>query len=126
MVYGRSPFQNIPLPQKMVAIMSDSYSIEFPKIKYAFCDQIIDSNPWLMDVLKMCLLRNPDKRPTIEGPGGLLLHPFLQPHGQRATLLFQAATLGNDNMKTIVKQILDSSDDPIWEKEDYADLICKV
>lgn len=79
-----------------------------------------------MDVLKSCLQRNPSKRPPIGGQGGLLQHPFLQPQGERAMQLFQAATLGNENMQDVVKQILSSVDDPIWEEENCIDKICKV
>lgn len=86
----------------------------------------IPRNPWLMDVLKSCLQRNPAKRPPIGGTGGLLQHPFLQPQGERAMQLFQAATLGNENMQDVVRQILNCQDDSIWEKEDCCDVICKV
>ena len=86
----------------------------------------IPRNPWLMDVLKSCLQRNPAKRPPIGGSGGLLQHPFLQPQGERAMQLFQAATLGNENMQDVVRQILHYQDDSIWKKEDCCDVICKV
>ena len=84
------------------------------------------SNPWLMDVLKSCLQRNPMKRPSIGGPSGLLQHPFLQPQGERAMQLFQAAALGNENMQDVVRQVLETVDDPIWNKEGSVDRICRV
>ena len=34
MVYGKSPFQNLPLAQKIAAITNDSIAIDFPKIEY--------------------------------------------------------------------------------------------
>lgn len=83
-------------------------------------------NPWLMDVMKSCLQRNPSKRPPISGPGGLLQHPFLQPQGERAMQLFQAATLGNENMQDIVRQILESCDDDVWNKDGCVDALCNV
>lgn len=126
MVYGRTPFQNLSLPQKIAAITSDSVSIDFPKIESFFCFPFICSNPWLMDVLMSCLQRNPSKRPSIGGQRGLLQHPFLQPLGEQAMLQFQAVTLGTENMQDIVKQILSSQDDSIWEKENCIDAICKV
>lgn len=86
----------------------------------------MDSNPWLMDVMKSCLQRNPSKRPSIGGAGGLLQHPFLQPQGERAMQLFQAATLGNENMQDIVRQILESSDDEVWNRPDCVDSLCKA
>lgn len=80
------------------------------------------SNPWLLDVLKLCLQRNPKKRPSISS---LLQHPFLQPQGEQAMQVFQAAALGNDNMQDIVRQVLQSTDDPIWDEPDFVDAICR-
>ena len=88
--------------------------------------KLSQSNPWLMDVLKSCLQRNPMKRPSIGGPSGLLQHPFLQPQGERAMQLFQAAALGNENMQDVVRQVLKTVDDPIWKKEGSIDKICHV
>ena len=79
-----------------------------------------------MDVLKSCLQRNPVKRPSIGGPGGLLQHPFLQPQGERAMQLFQAAALGNENMQDVVRQVLETVDDPVWNKEGSVERICSV
>ena len=73
-----------------------------------------------------CLQRNPVKRPSISGQGGLLQHPFLQPQGECLMQQVLGATLGNSNMRDVVKDILELSDDPIWEKEGFIDKICKV
>ena len=84
------------------------------------------SNPWLMDVLKSCLQRNPAKRPPISGAGGLLQHPFLQPQGERAMRLFQAAALGNENMQDVVREVLETAEDPVWTLEDSVKRVCYV
>lgn len=34
MVYGRSPFQKLPLSQKIAAITNDQVVIDFPKIEF--------------------------------------------------------------------------------------------
>lgn len=83
-------------------------------------------NPWLMDVLKSCLQRNPAKRPPISGVGGLLQHPFLQPQGERAMQLFQAAALGNENMQDVVREVLETAEDPVWAAEDSVKRVCYV
>ncbi|CBK25332.2 uncharacterized protein [Blastocystis hominis] len=111
MVYGKSPFQDIQMPQKLLSIANDEYKIDFPKI----------DNPWLLDVLKLCLQRNPKKRPTISS---LLQHPFLQPQGEQAMQVFQAAALGNDNMQDVVRQILQTTEDPMWEEEGFVEAVC--
>lgn len=79
-----------------------------------------------MDVLKSCLQRNPAKRPPISGVGGLLHHPFLKPQGKHAMQLIQAATLGNENMQDIVRQVLESADDEIWDQTDFVKDVCHV
>lgn len=70
MVYGKTPFSHITsLIHKLQAIVSPAHEIEFPPLR----------NPFLLDVLKRCLDRDPAKRPPICGAGGLLSHPFLDP-----------------------------------------------
>ena len=39
--------------------------------------------------------------------------------------VFQAAALGNDNMQDIVRQVLQSTDDPIWDEPNFVDAICR-
>ena len=126
MVYGKSPFQHLPITKKLEAITNEAYPIDFPKLECISQLILRNSNPWLMDVMKSCLQRNPSKRPSIGGAGGLLQHPFLQPQGERAMQLFQAATLGNENMQDIVRQILDSSSDEVWNRPDCVDSLCKA
>ena len=70
MVYGKTPFADLPLIQKLHAIINNDHDIVFPETP----DKELDS------LLRACLTRDPRKRPSIEGPGGLLQHPFLCPH----------------------------------------------
>jgi hypothetical protein len=60
----------------MQAIVDPSTVIEFPAIADAA----------LLDVMKQCLQRDPQCRPSITGPGGLLDHPFLHPEALSAIL----------------------------------------
>ena len=64
MVYGKSPFQHLPITKKLEAITNEAYPIDFPKLECVFHLIVTDSNPWLMDVMKSCLQRNPSKRPS--------------------------------------------------------------
>mmetsp|Transcript_28172 Transcript_28172/g.57144 ORF Transcript_28172/g.57144 Transcript_28172/m.57144 type:complete len:571 (+) Transcript_28172:2017-3729(+) len=63
MVYGKPPFHHLNMMKKIQAIVNKSFKISFLPLK-SF--QIID-------VLKNCLQRNPDSRPSIPE---LLKHPF--------------------------------------------------
>ncbi|XP_077505015.1 dual specificity protein kinase monopolar spindle 1 isoform X2 [Amblyomma americanum] len=71
LVLGYTPFQHIQsTAAKMTAIAGASYVINFPEI----------SDPNLLDVLKKCLQRNPNQRPTIQE---LLDHPYLTKDGAK-------------------------------------------
>ena len=76
MVYGRTPFAELPLIQKLHAIVDPSYSVAFPPL----------DNADLLDVLKACLSRDPSQRLPIAGPAGLLQHPFLRPRARTVTV----------------------------------------
>ncbi len=76
MVYGRTPFADLPLIPKLHAICDTSAPIPFPP------GQDI-GNEDLEDLLWVCLQRDPSLRPPIAGPGGLLEHPFLKPRTVR-------------------------------------------
>jgi serine/threonine protein kinase len=71
MVYGRTPFADLTLIQKLHCIVDPHYEIAFPPTV---------GNAAVVDVIKACLHRDPAKRPPIAGPGGLLTHPFLRPN----------------------------------------------
>lgn len=89
MVYGKTPFSHITsLIHKLQAIVSPSHEIEFPPLR----------NPFLLDVLKRCLDRDPARRPPICGPAGLLSHPFLDPTSaaEQGALASAAAAPGSD------------------------------
>ena len=66
MTFGKTPFQHLNPIQKLQAIVSPSYKIDFPKYH----------NPALTAVLKRCLQRDAKKRPSISE---LLSHKFLNP-----------------------------------------------
>jgi hypothetical protein len=62
MVYGKTPFANLHLIQKLQAITNPRYVIEFPS----------GGDEAAVDAMHLCLRREPEKRPPIVGPGGLL------------------------------------------------------
>jgi serine/threonine-protein kinase TTK/MPS1 len=59
--------------QKLQSIINPNHPIEFPAVE----------NPFLLDVMRSCLRRDPKKRPTIPE---LLEHPFLRPDAVMAKL----------------------------------------
>ncbi|KDO23738.1 TTK protein kinase [Saprolegnia parasitica CBS 223.65] len=70
-VYGDTPFGTFNnIFEKFVRISDPNYAITFKKLH----------NKPLEDVIRSCLQRDPKLRPTIEGPHGLLEHPFLNPN----------------------------------------------
>jgi serine/threonine protein kinase len=66
MVYGHTPFSHLNLIQKLQSIVDPKYEIEFLPIE----------NPYLLDVMKKTLQRDPSARPSIPQ---LLQHSFLHP-----------------------------------------------
>ena len=64
MTYGKAPFSHLNMIQAIHAITDENYEISFPSIQ----------NDYLLEVLKNCLQRNPQKRMTIPE---LLKHPYL-------------------------------------------------
>jgi serine/threonine-protein kinase TTK/MPS1 len=52
MVYGRTPFAELPFLQKMHAICDDKYSVKYPTCP----------NPDALDVIQRCLDRDPKTR----------------------------------------------------------------
>jgi serine/threonine-protein kinase TTK/MPS1 len=69
MAYGKTPFADLPIWQKLQAIIDDKYEITFPALR----------DPALASLLRACLSRKPEQRPTIDGPSGMLSHAFLLP-----------------------------------------------
>jgi hypothetical protein len=68
MIYGKTPFAELPFPQKIRAIIDPQYTIKYPETV----------NVDAVDAIKQCLQRSPSDRPPIRGHGGLLDdHPFL-------------------------------------------------
>uniref|UniRef100_A0A914VT76 Protein kinase domain-containing protein n=1 Tax=Plectus sambesii TaxID=2011161 RepID=A0A914VT76_9BILA len=67
MVYGRTPFQHIANTySKMLAIVDPNTPIQFPPTPIA--------NPQLINVMQLCLRRDPKQRPSVPE---LLEHPYL-------------------------------------------------
>lgn len=66
MIYGKTPFSHLAMIPKIQKIIDPSYAIEFPPVE----------TPFLVDVMRACLSRDPKKRPTIPQ---LMEHPFLKP-----------------------------------------------
>jgi len=66
LAFGRTPFQHLNPLQKLQAIVSPDFKIDYPKTK----------NRALLDALQHCLVRDPKKRPPISK---LLTHKFLNP-----------------------------------------------
>lgn len=76
--------------------------------------------------MKSCLQRDPTRRPAIEGPDGLLEHPFLQPQGQRALQLYKQMSMDNAIMREVIRQIHEAARDQRWKKEGIVPLVTKV
>jgi hypothetical protein len=71
MMYGRTPFADLQMLSKLQAIVNPYHTIDFPAT--------VDEDA--MDVMRLCLQRNPEDRPPIVGNGGLLNeHRFLNYH----------------------------------------------
>ena len=66
MVYGKTPFHDLPMIPKLQRIIDPRAEIPVPPIP----------NPYLMEVMKSCLRRDPTQRMTIPE---LLRHEFLRP-----------------------------------------------
>jgi len=71
MVYGRTPFADLSLIQKLRCITDETYEIPFPELP--------TRHRPLLDVMMACLRRDPRDRPNIDGRSGLLEHGFLRP-----------------------------------------------
>jgi serine/threonine-protein kinase TTK/MPS1 len=71
MVYGHTPFAMLRgVPRKIRAITSPTHQIEFPDVPRSYAGVI--------DVMRMCLNRDPALRPTVDQ---LLVHPYLSLEG---------------------------------------------
>ena len=76
MVYGRTPFAELHMIQKLQAIINPNHKIDFPS-------DVEDEGA--VDAMKLCLRRVADDRPPIIGENGLLnehcfLHSRRRPH----------------------------------------------
>lgn len=77
LVYGKTPFADLNLIQKLHCIVDERYQIAFPDDELHFLD------PDVRDTIQQCLRRDPTARPPIAGgTSSLLQHPFLQSTGK--------------------------------------------
>ncbi|KAI8375558.1 kinase-like domain-containing protein [Blakeslea trispora] len=75
MVYGHTPFYNLPVHQKIVHIPNHQFKIPFhPTAKSDIDHQPIQVPPMLIQLLERCLDRTPALRPTLQE---LMTHPFV-------------------------------------------------
>lgn len=75
MVYGKTPFYELQMIQKLQAIINPNHSIKFPD----------DVEEAAIDAMRACLQRKPEDRLPIVGDGGLLNeHVFLHPRRQNS------------------------------------------
>jgi hypothetical protein len=71
MIYGKTPFAELHLIQKIQAIINPNHQISFPAT-------VEDA---AIDCMKQCLRRQAEERPPIVGTNGLLNeHAFLNSH----------------------------------------------
>ena len=73
MVYGKTPFADLHLLQKLQAITNPKHKIRFGET----------ADPDAVDAMRRCLRRDPEERLPIIGRGGLLNeHMFLNGTGR--------------------------------------------
>eukprot|EP00127_Corallochytrium_limacisporum_P000620 Clim_evm19s22 gene=Clim_evmTU19s22 len=100
MVYGKTPFQQFSMVQKLQAITDPKHEIPLPPVP----EPLRSADTEIRDVLRTCLKRKPKERATV---AELLNHRFLKP-----TVLDQVAEKNSDlitvdeaQMGLIVQQI---------------------
>ncbi|KAF8072718.1 MPS1 [Scenedesmus sp. PABB004] len=91
MVYGRTPFAELPFLPKMHAICSPGHAVAYPPL----------ANADLADVMRRCLDRDPKTRITLQE---LLDHPFLHPN-RRPAAAPPGGGLSEEQMKALVAQV---------------------
>jgi hypothetical protein len=70
-VYGKTPFADLGLIQKLHCIVDDKYEVPFPASPAA--------DPTVLGVIRLCLQRDPTQRPPIAGcSSSLLEHAYLR------------------------------------------------
>lgn len=85
-VYGKPPFADVhSIIEKFRCITDPSIPIPYPALK----------NKELENVIRSCLQRDHRARPTIDGDGGLLNHPFLERGGNSTGTSGATVTLEN-------------------------------
>ncbi|WIA08718.1 hypothetical protein OEZ85_008142 [Tetradesmus obliquus] len=94
MVYGRTPFAELPFLPKMHAICNPQHQVAYPAL----------ANTDLMDVMRRCLDRDPKTRISLQE---LLDHPFLHPNRRLPPPAAAAPAVGlsEEQMKALVAQV---------------------
>ncbi|WIA28772.1 hypothetical protein OEZ86_011304 [Tetradesmus obliquus] len=94
MVYGRTPFAELPFLPKMHAICNPKHQVAYPAL----------ANTDLMDVMRRCLDRDPKTRISLQE---LLDHPFLHPNRRLPPPAAAAPAVGlsEEQMKALVAQV---------------------
>lgn len=91
LVYGVTPFHSIKsLMQKIYAITNPNYEIPFKPV----------SDALLLDVLKLCLKRDPKERASVEE---LLKHPYLAEENTASTNT--VSQIPNPDLQNVLKQM---------------------
>jgi serine/threonine protein kinase len=80
MLFGRPPFAALTTIQKLHAIPNAKYAIQYPTRGGG---KAVDWDA--VETIKACLERDPAKRATIRGEGGLLSMPYLSVESLRCT-----------------------------------------
>ncbi|CAM9580707.1 unnamed protein product, partial [Phaeothamnion confervicola] len=69
MAHGSPPFAHLRFVQKLQAIVDKNHPIPYGRV----------ADPALLNSMRRCLQRDPAARAPIDGDGGLLSHPYLNP-----------------------------------------------
>jgi len=92
MIYGKPPFAQFSLYQRLHKILDPSYEIPFGPLDY----------PTALDVLRICLVRQPKKRATLES---LLQHPFLNPQHSQSRLDADETIVSRQQISDFVEKL---------------------
>ena len=90
-MYGKPPFADVPsIIEKFRCIVDPLYEIRFEPLM----------NKHLEHVIRSCLQRDHRNRPPIDGPSGLLNHPFL-----KCPSAITAFTVDRENAERVLCQV---------------------
>ncbi|KAJ1553205.1 hypothetical protein HK096_008826, partial [Nowakowskiella sp. JEL0078] len=107
MIYGRPPFAEFAPFQKMQKITDPNYEINYPSETSVVVTSIESNNkeskvdPDVLEVMKLCLQREPKKRPTIPE---LLRHRFLSPETVKFDIM-DGVIQKKENILALMEQV---------------------